>query len=344
MGSNRPIFIIGHPRSGTTLLRDLLRSHPNITFPDESHFIPTYYRAYGDPTSERAARRLGAKLLTLIWVRRWELTIDPGYFADCRTFRNVVLRLYEAWTNQEGKPRWGDKTPQYVSEIPTLRKIFPEAKFIHVIRDGRDVALSWVKYPHAEYNVFSVAENWKRLVTKGRSAGAKLSDDEYLELHYERLISQTEEIMRRVCDFLNESYTSAVLLPHRLPARLLPNVFGQRSTPDVSRAEIVSANSQKWKSKMSRNQCILFESIAGDVLADLGYETAGVTRIPSLAERVWWRCHSRAIAATRRLNLGSKPLWVPSHLKMKWARWRSRLRSVPGDKAEMASRISATDR
>jgi len=138
--SGSPIFIVGCARSGTTLLRDLLRAHPRLTFPIESHFIPAFGKAYGDPRSAREAIRLARRILNFGWVRPWGLPLAPEDFADCRSYRQVVCRLFEAWARQENKPRWGDKTPRYVLWIPELVALFPGAKIIHIYRDGRDVA------------------------------------------------------------------------------------------------------------------------------------------------------------------------------------------------------------
>ena len=124
--NNRPIFIVGSPRSGTALLRDLLRAHPRITFPGESHFIPLFYRAYGDPRTAADAQALGGRILKLRWVKRWGLDLDPDSFRDCRTFRSVIATLYEAWTAKEGKERWGDKTP-------TSRKILEPGSIVDVL-------------------------------------------------------------------------------------------------------------------------------------------------------------------------------------------------------------------
>ena len=124
--SDSPIFIVGCPRSGTTLLRDLLRSHPHLTFPGESHFIPAFYRGYGDPRNAAEARRLAARILRTRWVRRWRLELEPDSFSDCRSFREILCRMYEAWARRANKPRWGDKTPQHAAEIPLLLTLFPE--------------------------------------------------------------------------------------------------------------------------------------------------------------------------------------------------------------------------
>jgi len=196
--SDSPIFIVGCPRSGTALLRNLLRSHPHLAFPTESHFIPAYYRGYGDPRSAREARRLAESILRLYWVRIWKLSLRPGDFADCRSFREVVCRLFETFARQQGKRRWGDKTPHYVAQIPVLLELFPAAKILQIIRDGRDVALSWLKTRMEPRNLYTAARMWRELVRAGREAGARLPRETYLEVRYERLLAEPEQTMREV--------------------------------------------------------------------------------------------------------------------------------------------------
>ena len=205
-----PIFIVGCPRSGTSLLRNLLRSHPRLSFPSESHFIPILYRAYGDPANERAARGLAAKILRLEWVRRWRLDLGPGDFGDCRSYRAIVSRLFEAWMRREGKERWGDKTPQYVSHIPTLSELFPGCQILHIHRDGRDVALSLSARRIGPQNVYAAAQFWKARVSEGRRAGAALPPGRYHEVGYGSLLADPEGTMRGVCGFLGERFDPGV--------------------------------------------------------------------------------------------------------------------------------------
>lgn len=170
--ADSPIFIVGCPRSGTKLIRDLLRSHPNITFPHESHFIPKFYKLYGDPGNEKEAVQLAAKILGIHWLRSFGITRTPSSFSEYRTYAEIVSGIFREWAAKERKPRWGDKTPQHVTEIPTLIEIFPSCKIIHIYRDGRDVALSFMKEWFGPGNVYSAASAWKRMVTKGMLDGS----------------------------------------------------------------------------------------------------------------------------------------------------------------------------
>lgn len=325
--SNSPIFIVGCPRSGTALLRDLLRSHPQMTFPGESHFIPKLYKAYGDPRSEREAYRLAKIILNLYWVRPWGLSLQPAALSHYRSFGDVVSRIYEEYARKENKPRWGDKTPEYILNMQTLLGIFPSCKFIHIYRDGRDVALSWLRIAYGPENVFTAANAWKAFVNEGRRVGENLSPDTYFEVKYENLITNPEETMKGICTFLNEPFSDAMLKPNVLERRGRRAIIGQTRASYVAKSEIVSMNHSKWKREMSRSDRVVFESIADDLLTSLGYETEGFKRQISKLEQSMWKGHDFCFSVIKKLNLGEKRKWVPSHLLMRWASIRATLRS-----------------
>lgn len=285
------------------MLRDLLRSHPRLTFPGESHFIPAVYRTYGDPRNESEARALAARILATSWVKTWGLTLDPSAFGGDRSYARMVSRVFEAWAEKDGKPRWGDKTPRYVLEIPLLVKLFPKAKILHIIRDGRDVAVSWLRAGFGPRNLFTAAHAWCSMVEAGRRASAGLDRERYLEVRYEALVAETAGTMREVCAFLEESFTEAVLRPS-------PFTLWHYDAPIIGKAplrqsrptEIVGGNAAKWKQTMTRSDRVLFESMAGDLLQALGYETEGRTRKITKAEKLMWRMHHRLRWMLRRLN------------------------------------------
>ncbi len=296
-----PIFVVGCPRSGTGMLRDLLRSHSRISFPPESHFIPRLYRGWGDPGSAEEARATGGRILSLATVRRWEVGLEPADFEECRTYAGCVDLIYGNYAARQGKQRWGDKTPQYVSRIPTLAEVFPGARFIHIIRDGRDVALSWLRRPHGPQNLYSAARTWQSFVAIGRRDGAALGGA-YAEVRYEALLADPEPEMRRLCEFIGESWEPGLLKPApRSPRYLSRSAKGQGFH---NRAEVERDNSGRWRSAMSPEQRSLFESVAAPMLSDLGYETEGLAR-PLTAPRraVWWLDNLiRTVAAKRKFT------------------------------------------
>jgi hypothetical protein len=317
-----PFFIVGCPRSGTTLLRWLLCAHPRLTVPGESHFIPHFWRAYGDPANAEAATKLAARVLGLERIARWDTGLKPRDFADVRSYRDFLHRLFAPILERENRVRWGDKTPHYVQEIPTLAGLFPDARFIHIYRDGRDVALSWLAARMEPGNVYKAASLWNGWVRQGRADGARLSPGQYMEVRYETLIENPEQIMPEVCRFLGEEFDAAVLRPkagNMKAGRVRQPIFGARSAAFVSKTEIVPGNHDKWREQMQPRDRVLFESVAGGLLDDLGYETEGRRRAISVAERAWWELHHLGNWSFERLNTRQSPKMLTAFVKTKWA-------------------------
>ncbi|MGH7550631.1 MAG: sulfotransferase family protein [Gemmatimonadota bacterium] len=316
--SNPMIFLVGCPRSGTTLLRDLLRSHSRLTFPPETRFIPSYYRAYGDPADDREAQRLARMILRFPWIRRWIPDLTPAAFASCRSYRGVVDQLFREWATRERKPRWGDKTPGYVLEIPTLIEIFPDARFLHLIRDGRDVALSFFKAPFGPINIYGAAEYWARFVSAGRRAAINLPSGSYMETTYEALVTEPEPALRRICEFIDEPFDLGMLSPKRLGGD------GKGKIPPVSQDSIVTDQVERWKHMMSPSDVALFESVGGDLLVELGYQATRVSCSVGYAKRLYWRTEDRA---SRSLNVLRNRKHFKDYALLRWGRIRQRLRS-----------------
>ncbi len=301
------------------MLRDLLRSHPSITFPQESHFIPALFRAYGNPRNEPEAIELGQAILKTYWAKNWGLDLEPAFFSECRSFAEVISRLYDEWARKEGKKRWGDKTPQYVTEIPTLLQIFPSCKIIHVYRDGRDVALSWIRVGWGPQNVYIAARDWKYYVDAGQGAASSVPPGAYLEVRYEELLASPEETMKRVCTFLDEPFCQAVLKPNFTERRQRRPIIGTPRNSVISKTEIMSSNSGKWKDMMAPSDRIIFESVAGDLLERLGYETEKTARRISRAERLKWDTHQKFWYVLRRVNDRSEWPQILTGLFLRWA-------------------------
>jgi hypothetical protein len=206
-----------------------------------------------------------------------------------------------------------------VTEIPVLYALFPECKIIHVYRDGRDVALSWLRVGLDARNIFTAASSWKKWVSKGRRDGAALPGNSYFEVCYERLLALPGEVIKDVCEFLEEPYSEAIFRNNPLRRNQRQMRLGQRSF-GIGDTQIVETNAQKWKTEMSSSERLLFESIAGDVLESTGYEVAGVRRQITKAERIAWRTHHWALWILDRMNSKDFLDWLVTFLSMTYAR------------------------
>jgi hypothetical protein len=293
--------------------------------PWESYFIPAFYRGYGDPRSDAEAVALASRILSLHRMRSWRVPLRPEAFAPDRSFAAVLHRLYGAWARARGRPRWGDKTPHYVEAIPVLLAIFPEARIVHIIRDGRDVAASWVKAGIEPANLYTAARLWSRMVRAGRAAGAGLPAETYLEVRYEALLADPRGVMSGICAFLGEAMCDEVLEPAREKDHVRRRLIGPRRVVNRGSRSIERANADKWRSMPERRRALI-ESVAGDLLAELGYETEGLARKLPAIETLAWRLHHRVVRPIDRLNVRNAHQVVADALRMRWAAFRGRAR------------------
>lgn len=195
---NGPIFIVGAPRSGTTLLQYMLRSHPRISMPSgESHFIIPLYRnvaKFGDLRQIENVQRVHQQMYHLsadfldtdLHGMRFDikaLSIEL-HAQGCDTIPKIIAGLFKKNAQGEGKARWGDKTPWYLLQMPLILEMFPRGQFVHIIRDGRDVALSLFnrKQDFGVYNIFRAAEYWAIYLERGQELGAALPSSAYHEV------------------------------------------------------------------------------------------------------------------------------------------------------------------
>jgi len=278
---DRPIFIVGAARSGTTLLQYMLRSHPEISLPTaESHFfIPFYKRIneFGDLSNKENIRAL---LEAIYYARKCFFDEDVHgikYDADslaeilyekgCSTLPELISGIFQENAKAEGKNRWGDKTPYYILHLDTLLEMFPDAQFIHLIRDGRDCALSMLerKWDLQIFNIYHAAYTWNRYVTAGQDFGQRHPEC-YFEIRYEDILNQPELSMGRLCDFLGIQFDDSVV-----NFRKSRGTGGK--TPLLSKP-LQKSNQEKWKGRMSDKQLEVFESLAGPALTKCGYELA----------------------------------------------------------------------
>jgi hypothetical protein len=280
-------FIVGSGRSGTTLLRLMLEQHPDLAIPPESYFpisMRHRERRYVTPRGFDLGR-FGDDVLGNPRFRDWTLDDD-----DVRArlsgvhpidYPEAIRRTFALYAERQGKPRYGDKTPWFILRIDELSDMFPEARFVHLVRDGRDVALSIREMSWGPSRIPALAEFWAKRIRAGRRAGARLGDRRYLELRYEDLVEDPSRELKRVSDFLDLDFRDEMLdYPERAPSAVLPREREQHR--HLSRT--VTKGLRDWRTQMRPADVAVFEAVAGRELAACGYERT-VTR-PSLAARI----------------------------------------------------------
>lgn len=299
-----PIFIVGAPRSGTTLLQYMVRAHPRISLPTgESHFfIPLLRNAdrFGDLSQQENVRaaldamyRQSADFLDtdLHGLRFDAAALAKELHQEGRcTMPALITGLFEKNAAGEGKARWGDKTPYYVLHMIKLKQYFPDAQFVHLIRDGRDVALSLFDRQHdfGVYNTYFAAKYWQQYVEVGREQGRQLGSERYLELRYEDLIVDQKGALQKLYAFLGENFTDALLDYKKAGQAGKTPLVSQPLKPD---------NAEKWRQKMKPGQIKIFEAAAGQTLRDFGYALATDARSIHLPLRAAYRLHNRVMSA-----------------------------------------------
>jgi hypothetical protein len=267
-----PLFVVGCGRSGSTLLRLMLDAHPDLAVPGESHFIPELRRRFPDPV---AGDDLTAALLRTPHFRHWNVA-ESGVWERVRaleapTFAEVVEAAFLANADEHGARRWGDKTPAYVRSIPLLHALWPDARFVHLIRDGRDVALSYLSLHWGPDTVWAAARKWRRDVGAGIREGQPLGTSRYLEVRYEDLVADPEETLRTICALAGLPFDERMLDP--AARRRHPTLAPTEGRPFHARSEDeVAANVRDWRTQMSPEAVRRFEAVAGALLSDLGYE------------------------------------------------------------------------
>jgi hypothetical protein len=273
-------------RSGTTLLRMMLDAHPGMTVPPETHFVPDLIKAAREPDAT-PADALAAMKAHREWgdfdfsdgeVLGWFEALDPFNAGD------AVRAFYEAYAQRAGKPRWGEKTPMYVTKMRLIQKALPEARFVHVIRDGRDVALSVLDRTVRDYTAADVARRWQRKIEKARTMAPKLRH--YMEIRYEDLILDTEPTLRRICEHIELDFDPAMLDYHERAGERLKEM--KRALPATDGANELSVERRmathamttrppdadrvsRWRHQMEESERVAFEEVAGGLLEELRY-------------------------------------------------------------------------
>ena len=270
-----PIFIVGCGRSGTTLLRVMLNNHSRIAIPGETWFFGRLLMLWGTfwwcPNTERK-RRLFVEVLKQPTFG--ELGLDEASLRatidSMRSWRasEVVSVANRAFAAKENKPRWGDKTPGYINRLRLIKHLFPNATVLHVIRDGRDVALSFLKAPFGPNSTASAATYWKKRVEEGQRKGPGLFGNQYMEIRYEELVDDPEGVLLRACQHVGEAYEPGMLEFHKKSGDYIqPEQYWLSSV----RQKVSTDRVERWRREMSLEDREIFQNIAGDLLTSLGY-------------------------------------------------------------------------
>jgi DNA-binding transcriptional ArsR family regulator len=273
----------------------MLDAHPELTIPPETHFLPKLFKLCEQLSAERTTspeiRRRAFELIT--GHPRWQdFGLDPEALRshldthEPINAASAARAFYEAYAELQGKPRWGDKTPSYTWKMPRIQKQLPEAHFIHLIRDGRDVALSLTEVTWGTPSVTEAARKWVDELKRARRRARNLAPGTYLELRYEDLVGDPEPGLRKAAALVDLPWDNAMLDYHRqadermqeVVRDLRPGWKGLITAEErVRQHELVSKPPSservgRWRKEMAPADREAFEAVAGPMLAELGYE------------------------------------------------------------------------
>lgn len=316
-GRNPYVFVVGCPRSGTTLLQRMLNNHPLLAVANDSHFIPRIIK----DSAAGADPELTPDLVEQVraYKRFYRLDLPDAAVEEAaresRTYSELVSALYSEYGRLRNKPLAGEKTPDYVRYLPRLHALFPWVRSIHIIRDGRDVALSTLEWAEEEKGpgrfglwreepVAVCALWWLRQVDTGRRDARSLNPDRYREVKYEGLIDRPEASLRGLSPFLELPFSSEMMAYHEGKVRRDPGLSAKKAWLPPTRGL------RDWREQMTDRDIELFEALAGDLLSSLGYErsTSAISpEISRIAERCrgWWDSEM-ARRKAKRIGRGSR--------------------------------------
>lgn len=289
-----PVLIIGTERSGSNVLRLVLNAHPDIAVPHPPHFMRYFSPladAYGDLAvpANRARLARDAHALLRRHIHPWEHPIDvervvrdasPSLFG-------VVAEFYEQYRRAEGKRRWGCKSTFMVDSVDEVLAERPDARFIWLVRDPRDVAASAARAVFGPSHPYRTACLWAEQQERAADAADRLGDGQVLLVRYEDLVARPEEEIARVCAFLGERPVPRMLTPHRsASARRIAALSESWRNTD---RPITTSSVGRYQGALSAEDLRAVESATAALMPRLGYlpVTDGGDRRPSALDVRW---------------------------------------------------------
>ena len=274
-----PVFVLGSPRSGTTLLYDMLLSAGGFAvYLAESNVFNVLVPRFGDLRSRSNRQRLmdawlNSKLFLASGLERDH--IHKRILEECRNGGDFLRIVMGEICALQGMQRWAENSPEAMLYLPLIKQLIPDALVVHIIRDGRDVATSLgrLRYVRAfpweeRHSLIGCGLYWEWMVQQGRTFGRSMGAD-YLEVHFEDLLARPQETLNQIGRFIE----------HRLDYEEIQSVaYGSVSKPNTSfRMEAPNAGFSpvgRWKKSFSPEQLLTFERLVGHSLQEVGYSCA----------------------------------------------------------------------
>ena len=269
----------------------MLNAHARIAVPVESHFLAEFIYDY--PVDRDLTQQEVESICNFVCnherFEHWDTTPDTLHenvsSAGNLNLAALIKLLYQLEISASGKPRWADKTPGYERHFERFATVFPNAKFIHIHRDGRDVSNSMCDRNWRGITEFQRAGYWRTSIEKAFDSSAKLGSDRCLHVQYEQLVKDPEATLKRVCQFIGEDFGPEML---QFTRHAEDNVVDQAIHAKLVRLPDQNKDLQRWKRESSKTRVLLFEALADDALEACGYELSFGTGTRKAAKLAYW--------------------------------------------------------
>jgi hypothetical protein len=281
-------FILGTQRSGTTLLRLILNSHSKIAIPEDSDFLrPILKRKFTEkPLKGNSLKNLIVYLKKNQHFKLWNYN-PSDFFKYLEGRREISLKefiesLYSSYNHHEGKTIWGDKTPSLFRKLDIISSLFPEAKFIHIVRDGRDTFDSWRRMDPLKNNASVVALEWRYKIWKIDNFLQKIPSANKVTIKYEDLIVEPGKVLKKICKVIDVEYEEEMLNFYKKSERYI----GKHHSKLIFKP-LFSKNLEKWKKNLNKREIEVFKLLAGRYLRKYNYELQGSISFGSIVNAIF---------------------------------------------------------
>lgn len=271
-----PVFVVGCPRSGTTLLYHMILSSGNFAlYPSETHIFNILARRYGNLAVRKRREQMTDLWLNSKYFALTQLDREPirtRLINDCRNAGDFLRIIMEKVAHSQKVERWAENTPEHILYLREIKALIPDAVFIHIVRDGRDVALSLDKLgwlPSLPWDRGSgrtaCGVYWEWMVENGRKAGRSLGSD-YMEVRYEDLLQHPHATLGSIGQFIDHDLDYERIQEVGVGTVRRPNTsFREKPEEDVFNPI------GRWRGGFSPEQLVNFEKLVGPCLQNLGY-------------------------------------------------------------------------
>jgi hypothetical protein len=320
--SDRPIFVVGCPRSGTTLFRTMLSAHRSIAIPPETRYLMGLYwrrSQIGDLRRREIRAKLASAIVDDPESRFRVLGLDAEQVRaeildGPPTLGSAFGLVFRDYAQLFGKPRWGDKRPAYYAFMDELDHLFPDAQFIHLIRDPRACVESLKRQEWYPDEAAPCVAAWVHAVRSASRSGRKLGPQRYLEVRYEDLVSEPEKVSRRICEFLDEPFDDQMCRPELIADKVNPAHYQQRGQIQQG---VNTATVEAWAKRLPPDEIALVDRVARRWMKRYGYEpsaaagkadTSQVVRAVRLHRGYGRRLIRRRLVDARRIAYSEQPI------------------------------------